>query len=161
MTGRLRMGMMVIVPALAKRQQRYPEAVPGGVTSRKPSCSPHMSGRVHQPGGVEANDRTKEDAPQDVLPSTRNKNNRTQHDDGHPVPPADPRVEFVFAKFGNIRQQFCRIVMHGPAREDPAHVGPETAVARRMRVTLLVCVLLEHTMFGNRNYRSTFQSQRA
>jgi hypothetical protein len=73
MTGRLGKGVMVIVPALAKDQQRHPEAVPGGVTRGEPLGSPHMSGGVHQPGGMEANDRTKEDAPQDILhpPATR------------------------------------------------------------------------------------------
>ena len=66
------MGMMVVVPAFAKRQQRHPKAVFGGVPGRKPLRSPHMSGRVHEPSGVEANDGAKEDAPQYVLPSTRN-----------------------------------------------------------------------------------------
>src|ERR1700758_822552 len=122
MTCRLGMGVMVIVPSLAKGQQSYPETVPGSVTSGKPLCSPHMSGGVHQPGGMEANDCTKEDAPQDILPSTRNKNNRAQDRDWHPVPAADPGVEFVFAKFRNIRQKLCRVIVHGLAREDPAHV---------------------------------------
>ena len=63
-TGRLGMGVMIIVPALTERQQRYPEAVFRGVGRMKPLPSPHMSGGVHQPGRVQSHNRTEEDAPQ-------------------------------------------------------------------------------------------------
>ena len=64
MTRRLRMGVMTIVPTLTKGEQRHPETVSGGITGGKPLCSPHMGGGVYQPGGVQANNRTEEDAPQ-------------------------------------------------------------------------------------------------
>jgi len=58
------MSVVVIMPPLAESQERHPEAIPGGVVSGKPPRSPHMSSRIHEPGGVEAEDSTKEDAPQ-------------------------------------------------------------------------------------------------
>ena len=58
------MSVMVIVPPLAESQECHPEAILGGVVSGKPPRSPHMSSRIHEPGGVEAEDRTKEDTPQ-------------------------------------------------------------------------------------------------
>lgn len=51
--------------------------------------------------------------------------------------------------------------MHGLPCEDPAHVGPETAVARGMRVTILVSILVMHAMRGHPKNRPAFQSQRA
>jgi hypothetical protein len=58
------MGVMIIVPAFTKGQHRNPEAVLGSIAGRKPLSSPHVSGGVHQPGRVQANDCAKEDAPQ-------------------------------------------------------------------------------------------------
>src|SRR5437868_608521 len=85
-----------------------------------------MRGRVHQPGRVQTNDGAKKDAPQQVLPSSRNKNDRTQCGNGHPMPMGDPHVELMSAKIRNIGQKISRFVVHRPASEDPAHVGPET-----------------------------------
>jgi hypothetical protein len=150
---------MIIVPALTKSQQRHPEAVLGGIVGGEPSPSPHMGRRVHQPGGVQANDRTEEDAPQKVLPPSDNEKDRTQRGNGHPVPPADPHVEAVFAKVRDVGQKIRRIVSHRPARQNPTHVGPETAVARGMRVTILVGALVMHTMCRDPKDRTSFQSQ--
>ena len=89
------------------------------------------------------------------------KKHHAQHGDGHPVPAADPYVEFIFAKVGNVGQKFGRVVVHGLTCEDPTHVSPETAVARRVRVTLLVRVLVMHAMCGDPEDWAAFQSERA
>ena len=115
-----------------------------------------MRGRVHQPGGVQTNDGAKEDAPQQVLPSSRNKNDRTQCGNGHPMPMGDPHVELMSAKIRNIGQKISRFVVHRPASEDPAHVGPETAIAGRMRITILVGILVVHAMCSHPKHRSAF-----
>ena len=106
---------------------------------------------------MQPNDRTKKDAPQQVLPSTGDYKDRTQRGDGYPVPPADPHLEFVFAKVRNIRQKICRIVVHGPARQNPNHVRPQATVVRRMRITLLVRVLVMHAVSRNPKNRTAFQ----
>lgn len=90
MTGSLRMGVMVIVPAFAKGEQRHPKAVPGRIAGGEPLPSPHVGGRVYQPGGVETYDRTEEDAPQQEWPSANSEKYRTQHSNRDPVPAADP-----------------------------------------------------------------------
>lgn len=80
------MCVMVVMPALTKSQQSHPETVFGRIAGRKP-LRPHiMGGTVYQPSGVQANDRAKEDAPQQVLPSTGNKNDHTQRGDRDPMP---------------------------------------------------------------------------
>src|SRR5690242_3294925 len=134
MTRRLRMGVMVVMPALTKGQQRHPEAVFGSIASGKPPRSPHVSGRVHQPGGVKPHDGAEENAPQQEPPATCSKKNQTQHSDGDPMPLADPNMESVFAKFRNVREKVRRIVVHGLTREEPTYVSPKPAVARRVGV---------------------------
>src|SRR5579863_585330 len=51
--------------------------------------------------------------------------------------------------------------MHGLACKDPAHVGPEAAITRRVRVTFTVSILVVHTVCGYPEDRPTFQGQRA
>src|ERR1700746_3200025 len=96
---------MIVVPALTKREQRYPQAVPGIIAGTKTPSSPHVGGGVDQPGGVEPDDRAEKDTPQDVTPSADGKQQNCQHRDRHPVPTADPPLEPVFAKLGNVGQK--------------------------------------------------------
>ena len=89
------------------------------------------------------------------------KKNETQHSDRHPVPAADPNVELILAKVRNVGQKICRIVVHGLTGEEPADVCPESAVARRVRVAVLVRVLVMHAMGRDPENWSAFKSQRA
>ena len=50
---RSRMRVMVIVPAFAERNQRYPPVVARIVVGGKPPRAPHVRRRVDQPGGVQ------------------------------------------------------------------------------------------------------------
>ena len=104
-TGGLRIGVMVVVPALTERQERHPEAVPGIIMSAKAPSSPHMRGGVDQPGRMEPDYRTKEDAPQNITPPAHSKKEAGQYRDRHPVPAADPHLEAVFAKLGYVGQE--------------------------------------------------------
>src|ERR1700738_5015450 len=76
------------------------------------------------------------------------------------MPATYPGMKSIIAKFWNQRQQFARVVMHGLAGQDPAHVGPETAVMGRMRVSLSIRVPWMETMRGHPEYRAAFQGQR-
>jgi hypothetical protein len=42
-------------------------------------------------------------------------------------------VESVFAKIRNVRKEICRIVMHGFTGQQPPNMGPEAALAWRVR----------------------------
>src|ERR1017187_6710810 len=75
------------------------------------------------------------------------------------MPLADPDVEFVLAKIGNVGQQALDLVVHGFAAHDPSHVRPEAAVARAVRVAGLVGELVMHAMRGHPEDRSTFERQ--
>src|SRR6478672_5323149 len=123
---------MVVVPAFAERKYSYPKAVFGPVASGKPPRSPHMRRRVHQPGRMQTNDSSKEDAPHHVLPATQNKQDQSQCCNGDPMPFADPEMKLALAQVRNIRQQLLWLVMHGPAGNHPANVRPQAALAGRV-----------------------------
>src|SRR5579871_1727328 len=98
---------MIVVPTLAKREQRNPEAVSGVISSKKPPSAPHMGGGVDQPRGVKPDYSAKADAPENITPSAQGKKQTGQYSDRHPVPTADPHLKSVFAKLGNIAQKLC------------------------------------------------------
>jgi hypothetical protein len=75
------------------------------------------------------------------------------------MPAADPYVKSVFAKLRNIRQEIGRIVVHCFTGQKPADVSPETALARRMGVTIFICVLVMLTMRRNPKDRTTLESE--
>lgn len=73
----------------------------------------------------------------------------------------DENLKFVFSEVGDIRQQFLGVAVHGLARENPAHVRPEAAVARRVRITVFVRVLMMDTMRGDPRDGAAFKGERA
>jgi hypothetical protein len=118
---------MVVVPALPEREYRHPEAISGTVGCGKAPPSPHMGRGIDQPGGVEANDGTKEGAPKQIPPSPTVSTTAPRTVMGIQLPTAYPGMESVFAKFRHVRQKVVRIVVHGLSGEDPAHMRPEKA----------------------------------
>src|ERR1043166_264370 len=121
---------MVIMPAFTESKQSDPKAVSRPVTSDKSLRPPHVGSRVHQPGGVQTNHSSKEDAPHHVLPAAHNQDDQPQCRNGNPMPLADPEMELAFAQVRNVRQEFLRLVMHSPAGGDPANRRTHTAHAR-------------------------------
>ena len=66
---RRRVRVVVVVPALAERQQRHPPGVARVVLGREAAAAPHVRRRVHQPGRVQADDDAQEDRPVDHRPA--------------------------------------------------------------------------------------------
>ena len=60
-TRRSRMSVVVVVPSLAERQQRYPPTVARIVTGFESCFSPQMSRRIDEPRRVESHGHTEED----------------------------------------------------------------------------------------------------
>src|SRR5579872_3614413 len=130
------MGMVIVVPPLAKAQQGHPEAVPGTVSGLKAPRSPHVCGGIYEPGPVQANDCTQEDSPHQKRKSTYRKQHDSKDCNWNPVPLADPYVEFVLAKIRDIGNKLGRVVLQHLPGYDPAHVGPEAAIAWRVWIAL-------------------------
>jgi hypothetical protein len=153
-------GVVVVVPALAKGKDGNPEAVFGGVRREIAARAPHVGGGVDEPGGVETEDGSKEDAPEDELPSAHDEKEDAERGDGDPVPVADPDVELVLAEVGDEGQEVSGVVVHGLAGEEPADVGPEAAVAGGVGIAFLVGVLMMFAVGCYPEDGTTFQGQR-
>src|SRR5262249_39414792 len=110
MAGYLRVGVMVVVPAFAEAQDRYPEAVPRTVTGEKAARAPHVSGGIYEPGRVQAHNRPQEDAPHHPGESPSCQKYQAESGCGDPVPFADPAVEFILAEIGDIRQKLWSMI---------------------------------------------------
>ena len=85
-TGHLRKGVMIVVPAFAKGQDRDPETVRGIVAGHKALRSPHVRGGIYEPGGVESEHGADKRAPQQVGQSAEDEQEDAHDNFGNPVP---------------------------------------------------------------------------
>src|ERR1700722_10981261 len=161
MARRLWLGVMVVVPAFAKGQNGDPETVSGSVAGFVALRAPHMRGGIHQPGGMQADDGAQEDSPEEPGPAANRIKEDGDYHRRHHVPLADPEMKLVFAKVGDIGKELDSVLMHGPAGEDPAHVGPDAAISRRVWIALFVRILMMHAVGGDPGNRAAFYGQRA
>src|SRR5215472_11591451 len=96
------------------------------------------------------------DAPEQPRPSAYSQKAKAQHGGGKPVPLTDPHMKAVFAKIGNVREKLSGVVVDRFSGENPAHVGPESAVPRGVRVPFLVSVLMMNAVSSHPSDRSAF-----
>ena len=159
--GRHRMRVMIVVPALAEGEHRHPPVVRRIIARLESSRAPEVRGRVHQPCAVQAKRRAEEHRPEHVRDTAKREQREPDDDLRDPVPLGERDVERVAAQVGHVAAQHIGVVMHRLAGEDPPHVRPERALARRMRVAVLVRVLMMNAMSGDPEDRSAFERQRA
>ena len=82
-------------------------------------------------------------------------------DVGEPVPVGEPDVELVLAEVGCVLREDRGVVMETLAHEDPAHVRPERALTRRVRIAFLIRLLMMDAMRRDPEDRSAFERERA
>src|SRR5450759_5551058 len=70
-------------------------------------------------------------------------------------------MKFVFAQIRNVRQKRVQLVVHGLAGKDPSHMGPESPVARAVRIAFLVRILVMLAMRGDPENGSALKSERS
>ena len=58
----------------------------------------------------------------------------------------NPDVKFAFREIGNVTRERGRIVMHGLAHQDPAHVRPPLTVKRSVRIAFLIRMLMMNSV---------------
>src|SRR5258708_24453994 len=156
----LRNCMMIVMPALPKSKNGYPEAVGRGIARQEALRAPHVCGGVYKPGGVKAENSSDENAPHQVRQSTNDEQENAKQRQRNPVPLADPDVELVFAKIGHVRQWRVQLVVHRLAGQNPSHVGPKPAILWGVRVALFVRILVMHAMRGDPENRSALEGER-
>jgi len=77
------------------------------------------------------------------------------------VPFANPHMKLVFAKFRHKGQKLICRAVHRLASYDPAHVCPQTAIARRVRIAFLVGILVMDAVCRNPGDGAALKSKRA
>ena len=156
-----RVGVMVVVPAFAERQQRDPPRVLRIVLRREAAAAPHVRGGVDQPGRVQADHHAQEDRPVDERPAADGEQGEAEHRQRHPVIRGQPAVERVSAEVGRVARHERGVVVVRFAEENPADVRPEAADARRVRIERLVRVLMVLAVGGDPEDRPALERQRA
>src|SRR4030095_12817679 len=78
-----------------------------------------------------------------------------------PVILREEDVPAVFAQIGNVARENRCVVMEAFAEEDPTHVRPPGAFARRVRVAFLVGLLMMDAMRRDPEDRTALERQRS
>jgi hypothetical protein len=76
------------------------------------------------------------------------------------MPFADEGVELIFAKIRNVRKQSGRVIVQGAPGDNPAHVRPQTAILRRVRIAFHISILMVDAVRCHPEKWTTFQCKR-
>ena len=157
-----RMGVMVVVPAFAEREERHPPAGFGNrpsVAKRRPPhmCVAELTSQVACRPTTTRRKIAQFTSGQPPIASS----DEAEHRQRHPVIGRQPAVERVLAEVGRVARHARGVVVLRLAEDDPADVRPEPADARRVRVVRLVGVLMVQAVGGDPEDRSAFERQRA
>ena len=136
MTGRTRVGVVVVVPAFAPCQGGYQSVVSRIVACLETSRAPQVRRRVYQPRKVPADDRSKENRPQHHRQAADRKQGDRRDDGRYPVVFIKSDLERVLHQVGRIPAHGRRRIVLCGAAEYPAHVRPVSAVERAVRVVV-------------------------
>src|SRR5882762_1693454 len=137
-----RVGVVVVVPAFAERQERHPPHVLRVVSRREAAAPPQVRGGVDEPRRVQSDHHAQEDRPVDERPSTNGEERESQHGQRYPVKRVQPAVKGVSTEVRGVAPHERRVVVVGLAEENPSQVRPERAYAGRVRVERLVGMLM-------------------
>src|SRR3979490_3008000 len=97
-----RMRVVIVVPALAKGDERDQEIVSREVFGCEAARSPEMRNRVHHPGGVQSNYDAGKDSPEEPGQSAEGEEDNTEDDVAGPVILGEPDVNFIFGQIRNV-----------------------------------------------------------
>src|ERR1700676_25151 len=93
--------VVIVVPALAKGEERDKKIVSREVFRCEAPRSPEMRNRVHHPGGMQANDDSGKDSPEEPGQSADGEEDHTEDDVAGPVILGEPDVNFIFGQIRN------------------------------------------------------------
>ena len=162
--------VVVVVPALAERDEREERIVAAVVVRVVAAPSPAMRERVDRDGGVEQHDGRHEEAPDEHLrrarpelgmvalqpaaPQEQRRRERDRHEHVEAIEQAQlgEALEVAHAR---------AVGAEAGAREEPAHVAAQEARARRMRIVLGVGVAMVVAVVRGPPERSALHAARA
>lgn len=155
------MRVMVVVPALAKGEQGHPPTVARVFAGLEASPAPHMRGRVHQPGRVQPDRYSHKDSPQQDTPTAEREHQDSENNQRHVIETVEQNVESIFDQVGRISLEGRLIMILCGATQDPTHVRPPAAIARRVRIAVSIRMRMMNAMCGDPLNGSAFERQRS
>src|ERR1700757_105832 len=120
-----------------------------------------MRARVDDPRRMQSYYGPQKSAPQYQAESTDREQHESQNNRWSEMPLRQPDVKFVFGQIGDVALERCNVLAVGIAHQDPARIRPPLAIARRVRITVLVRELVMLTMRGHPYQRTSFHSRHA
>src|SRR5215472_3515884 len=126
-------GMVIVMPAFAKRQWCHPPVVGRIITGIKTAAAPSVRGGIHQPCAMEFHYGPQEDAPthqagrQERAPADRAPcdEDHRKNEEGNSVPFLQPTMKGVTPKVGHVWRE-CGIT-HRVASHQPTGHAPTTS----------------------------------
>ena len=162
MTGAGRVRVVVVVPAFAEGQERDPPVVASSRRASGSGASPtgaSPSSPARCSAGRRSCGRRCPRARTGMPPNASRARPTTTF--GDPVPVGQPRRGTGRGEVGRVARQHRGVVVQPLAGEDPAHVRPAGAFARRVRIAFVVGVLMMDAVRGDPEDRSALERQRA
>jgi hypothetical protein len=142
--------MVVVVPSLAICQERNPPQIGRPVARDVRAVAPHVTGRIHQPSGVQDEHRANEPAPDQPAHPAGQVEPKEKQKRKNEVPPLEPHMNRDLAKvrtpFLVILERVLRFIIDF---HPPGHVRPQEAPKRRVRVVFLVRMRMVLAVIGN------------
>ena len=138
-----------------------PPEVGGIVGGPESPGSPHVRGRVHQPGRVLPDHDAQRHDPEHHAESTHDPSQQPHYGQRDPMPFAQGPVEPVLEQVRGVLSHQLGVAMQRPAEDDPADMGPEASVPGRVRIQVGIRVLVVAAMRSDPVDRAAFQRHRA
>ena len=84
-----------------------------------------------------------------------------ERDERHVMIGVQPAIKRIGAEIGRVLRHQRGVVVVRVAEEDPAHVRPEAAVARRVRIAVVIRMLMVNAVGRHPEDRAAFERQRS
>src|SRR5277367_1837058 len=155
--GGNRVGVMVVMPAVSETDECYPPVVGRGIPGLKPARPPNMRRRVDDPRRMKSHDGAEESAPQHQPESADSEQNDCEDSGWNKVVLREPNVDLVLGQIGDVAFQCSNVLAQLVSNKDPTGMRPPLAIARGVRVAVLVSELVMLAMRGHPLERAAFQ----
>jgi len=130
------------------------------IAGLKAARAPRMRRGIDEPRGMQADDGTREDAPKEEGQAANGEEQQAEHDHRDVLIFGDSDVEFVLGQVGDVLRERFRVVVHGFADQDPAHVRPPLAVDGGVRIAGVIGEAMMNAVRGDPEDGAAFESER-
>src|SRR5271156_128635 len=120
-----------------------------------------MPGGIDDPRGMKPNDGAEENTPKYQAKSTDSEQYSCENSHRRQMVFCEPDVNLVLSQIGDVALQCGNILAQRVPNQDPTRMRPPLAIARGVRITFLVGVLVMFTMNGHPQQRAALDRRHA